>query len=319
MKKLKQFSAILLAGILTSCGGNETSKDSKDGQQQTITISGAFALYPLAVEWGKEYEKSHPNIRIDISAGGAGKGMADVLSGNVELAMVSRDINEQEEKQGAWGVSVTKDAVVATMNTKNPTSAEILKKGVKKNIFTDIWITGKIKTWGAVAGTSSSEQIQVFTRSDAAGAPETWAKYLGKKQEDLLGVGVYGDPGLAEAVKKDPRAIGFNNIVYVYDPATKKPHEGITVIPIDINENGILDPEESFYGTLDELMDGIAKGVYPSPPARELFFVSKGKVSDKGVLDFLNWVLTEGQKNVTSAGYVKLSEERIKEQINKLK
>jgi phosphate transport system substrate-binding protein len=318
MKNLKQISVLFLASVIifSSCGGNESSTKE---EQQTITISGAFALYPLAVQWRKEYEKLHPNVRLDISAGGAGKGMADVLSGNVELAMVSRDINEQEEKQGAWGVSVTKDAVVATMNSKNPTATEILKKGVKRNTFADIWITGKIKNWGAVAGTSSTEQIQVFTRSDAAGAPETWAKYFGKKQEDLLGVGVYGDPGLAEAVKKDPRAIGFNNIVYVYDPATKKPHEGITVIPIDINENGILDKEENFYGTLDELMDGIAKGFYPSPPARELFFVSKGKVSNKAVQDFLNWVLTEGQKNVTAAGYVKLSDERIKEQINKLK
>jgi phosphate transport system substrate-binding protein len=205
------------------------------------------------------------------------------------------------------------------MNAKNPVAAEILKNGIKKNVFSDIWISGKIKTWGQVAGNTSKDQIQVFTRSDAAGAPETWAKYFGKKQEDLLGVGVYGDPGLAEAVKKDAKAIGYNNIVYVYDPATKKPHEGITVIPIDINENGILDKEENFYGTLDELMDGIAKGVYPSPPARELFFVSKGKVTNQAVLDFLNWVLTEGQKSVTSAGYVKLSEERIQEQINKLK
>jgi phosphate transport system substrate-binding protein len=318
MKNLKQIPVLFLASviILSSCGGSETSTKE---EQQTITISGAFALYPLAVQWGKEYEKLHPNVRLDISAGGAGKGMADVLSGNVELAMVSRDINEQEKKQGAWGIAVTKDAVVATMNSKNQVAAEILKKGVKREIFAGIWVSGKTKTWGEVSGTASKEQIQVFTRSDAAGAPETWAKYLGKKQEDLLGVGVYGDPGLAEAVKKDARAIGYNNIVYVYDPATKKPHEGITVIPIDINENGTLDADENFYGTLDDLMNGIAKGVYPSPPARELFFVSKGKVTNKAVQDFLNWVLTEGQKSVTSAGYVKLSDEKIKAEIARLK
>jgi phosphate transport system substrate-binding protein len=303
---------LLAAQLLFSCG--------KGGEEpQTITISGAFALYPLSIKWGKDYEKTHPNVRIDISAGGAGKGMADVLSGNVDLAMVSRDINEEEKKQGAWAIAVTKDAVIATMNSNNPNIASILSKGVKKETFADIWVTGKIKTWGAVAGNSSTDPIQVFTRSDAAGAPETWAKYLGKKQEDLLGVGVYGDPGLAEAVKKDAKAVGFNNIVYVYDPTTKKPHEGITVIPIDVNENDTLDINENFYGTLNQLMAAIAKGLYPSPPARELYFVSKGKITDKGVIEFLNWILTEGQKEVQIAGYVELSNEKLKEQINKLK
>jgi phosphate transport system substrate-binding protein len=57
---------------------------------------------------------------------------------------------------------------------------------------------------------------------DAAGAPETWAKYLGnKKQEDLLGIGVFGDPGIAEAVAKDPLGIGYNNLGYAYDAASE--------------------------------------------------------------------------------------------------
>ena len=40
--------------------------------------------------------------------------------------------------------------------------------------------------------------------------------FLGKKQEDLLGIGVFGDPGLNEAVRKDALGIGFNNINYAY-------------------------------------------------------------------------------------------------------
>nr|WP_302617536.1 hypothetical protein [uncultured Prevotella sp.] len=35
-----------------------------------------------------------------------------------------------------------------------------------------------------------------------------------------------------------------------------------------MNGNGKLDEEEKFYGTLDELMEAIAKGKYPAPPAR---------------------------------------------------
>ena len=37
-----------------------------------IQLSGAFALYPMAVKWAEEFRKIHPKVRIDISAGGAG-------------------------------------------------------------------------------------------------------------------------------------------------------------------------------------------------------------------------------------------------------
>ena len=44
-------------------------------------MSGAWALYPMAVTWSEEFRKIHPGVQIDISAGGAGKGMADCLTG----------------------------------------------------------------------------------------------------------------------------------------------------------------------------------------------------------------------------------------------
>ena len=56
---------------------------------------------------------------------------------------------------------------------------------MKKQGFIDLWATGKAKTWGQAAGIKSNFPIHVYNRSDASGAGETWAKYLGKKQEDL--------------------------------------------------------------------------------------------------------------------------------------
>jgi len=46
---------------------------------ETIKISGAFALYPMTVKWTEEYQKIHPETKIEVSAGGAGKGMTDTL------------------------------------------------------------------------------------------------------------------------------------------------------------------------------------------------------------------------------------------------
>ncbi|HEX3009128.1 MAG TPA: substrate-binding domain-containing protein, partial [Bacteroidales bacterium] len=50
------------------------------GLKGRITISGAFALYPMAVKWAEEFRKLNPQVKIDISAGGAGKGMTDAIS-----------------------------------------------------------------------------------------------------------------------------------------------------------------------------------------------------------------------------------------------
>ena len=276
-----------------------------------LSFSGAFALYPMAVKWAEEFKKANPAVKIDISAGGAGKGMTDVLNNMVDIGMVSRDIYPEEVKKGAQGFAVTKDAVVAVVSDQNPALKDILTGGLTLNAGNDIWITGKYKTWGQAFNSKSKSSIHVYTRSDACGAAEVWAKYFGKKQEDLLGSGVFGDPGLALAVKKDPIGIGFNNIGYAYDFNTKKQIAGIRVVPIDLNKNGKIDPDEDFYGSMDQLIDAIAKGKYPSPPARDLYFVTNGKPKNKLVVEFLKWVLADGQKFVNQTGYINLSNEII--------
>ena len=284
----------------------------------TIRVSGAWALYPMMVKWAEEYQRIHPGVKVEVSAGGAGKGMADALAGLVDIGMVSRDIYPDEIEKGAFYVIVTKDAVVATMNRDNPVLRDILAKGVTRQTFYNIYIAGNVTTWGQVVDRPDvNDEIHVYTRSDAAGAPETWARYLSKRQEDLRGVGVYGDPGLLEAVGKDRLGIGFNNIGYAYDTASKKQLEATRVIPIDINENGRIDPEEDFYDTKDEIVQAIAEGLYPSPPARNEHLVAKGRFTGMAK-DFVKWILTDGQKYVEEMGYVPLPSEVIQEQLGKL-
>ena len=285
----------------------------------TITMSGAWALYPMAVKWAEEFQKIHPKVKIDIGAGGAGKGMADCLAGVVDLGMVSREIYPEEINKGAWWVSVTKDAVVPTVNSNNPVINELLARGVTKETFQGIWISGDIESWDQVIEREIAHTIHVYTRSDACGAAETWANFLGAHQEDLRDVGVYGDPGLAEVVKKDVLGIGFNNINYAYDTKSKRQILGIRVIPIDLNNNRSLDENESFYDTRDELITAIASGEYPSPPARDLHLVAHGRPVRQIVLAFINWILGEGQQYLSESGYITLSEEKIRDGLNKLK
>lgn len=290
------------------------------GLKGRITISGAFALYPLAVKWAEEFKKLHPQVKIDISAGGAGKGMTDAIAKVADIGMVSREIYPEEVKKGAFGIAVAKDGVVATISASNPKLKEILAHGLKKDAANGIWITGTCKTWGQAAGIKSNIPVRAYTRSDACGAAESWAKYFGKKQEDLLGIGVFGDPGLAQAIIKDPQGIGFNNICYAYDSRSKKPNPGIVVLPFDLNNNGKVDPAENFYNNMDQIIDAIAQGKYPSPPARDLYFVTSGKpVNNKALTEFLKWVLTDGQKYVRDSGFIKLTDEKLKGELNRIK
>lgn len=280
-----------------------------------ISLSGAYALYPMAVKWGEEFKKLHPGVTIDVQGGGAGKGMTDVLSGTVSLGMVSRDIAPEEKAKGAYGVAVCKDAVIATINANNPYIDLIKSKGITRDQFYKIFISGEITTWGQLLGNKSMKPIKLYVRSDAAGAGDSWAKFLGNyKQEDLTGTGVFGDPGVAQAVAKDPLGMGYNNINFVYDNNTRQPVAGLLPCPIDQNGNGTLDANENVYATLDAIDNAILTGAYPSPPARQLYFVSKGRPNDPLVVAFLQWVLADGQKFIDEAGFVKLPADLLKKE-----
>lgn len=300
--------AMAAAAGLVVCGAGCGARDASG----TITVSGAWALYPMAVRWAEEYQTLHPDVRIDVAAGGAGKGMADCLAGAVDIGMVSREINPEEERRGAWWVPVAIDAVVPTVSDGNPVLTDILARGATREELAGVWLDGSVSTWGALLGTGDAREIHVYTRSDACGAAETWAAFLGARQEDLRGVGVYGDPGLAEAVRQDKLGIGYNNLNYVFDARTHQPNPGIVVLPIDLNGNGALDPEEDFCRTRDALVRAIAAGAYPSPPARDLYFVCRGRPERPVVREFLRWALTEGQRFVPEAGYVNLADEELK-------
>lgn len=320
MKKVFLYVMAISVLAIAGCGsGNNKNEKKGENLKGTITISGAFALYPLAVKWGEEFTKIHPAVKVDVSAGGAGKGITDALSGMVNLGMVSREISKEETDKGAWFVPVTKDAVVPVISDNNPDIQKLMNQGVTKEVLEKIFITGKITNWGDASGDKKvKDKINVYTRADACGAADVWAKYLGKKQEDILGTAVSGDPGVTQAVKNDKLGIGFNNIGYAYDSKTKYEVAGIKVLPIDFNGNGRIDDKEYFYQHKDSIVKAISDGRYPSPPARDLYFVCKGQPKDEVVIEFLKWVLTDGQKFVNDAGYINLTTEKIAAALKKL-
>jgi phosphate transport system substrate-binding protein len=299
-------------------------------QKNTIKIEGAFALTPMMEKWSAEYKKIHPEINIDINANGAGAGMANALNKLCDIGMVSREIHQSEIEQGAFWVSVVKDAVVATINANNPVIDTILSTGLTKQQFKDIYITGTLKTWGQLIGKEEiTQNIIVYTRSDSCGAAETWAQYLGDYKQNDLGAlvdldrisAVNGDNTLAATIQREQYGIGFNNIAFVYtkvlEDGSMVPADGILPVPIDLNENGTLDEYEQVYANRTSIVDAINNDIYPSPPARPLHLVTSRNFTGI-VKDFVHWILVEGQQYVLDAGYVPLSDSIITTQLQYL-
>lgn len=297
----------------------ENGYTKERGFEGNISLSGAFALYPLVVLWSEEFKKEHPHVRFNISAGGAGKGIADALTGMVDIGLISRDLHPQEIAKGAFPIHVAKDAVICTINSENPNYTLLKERGLTHAELKNIFINKKYKTWNEIDARFSKDPVIVYTRADAAGAAETWANFFKSKQEDLKGVGIFGDPGIAQAIKDDKNAIGFNNINYVYDLKTKKVMDKIDVLPIDLNADGQISENEDFYSTIDDLTDAVSNNHYPSPPARDLSFITKGKPDNLLVKEFISFVLKKkSQSYLLENGYVPLTESLINKELIKL-
>ena len=312
---------LLFCVVLTACGGSDSSTGTHP-TDDTLNLSGAFALYPLAVRWSNLYQEITPNVRFNVSAGGAGKGMTDVLNGLVDLAMVSREIRPEEIEQGAFPVAVARDAVVFTVNEDNPVISELTVRGASADRLALIWLSEDPGTWAEWLGSASDQEdwaIHPYTRADASGAGEIAAKYLGANAQEMLhGIAVQGDPGVLEAVRKDPLGIGYNNIAFAFDPVSGLPIDGISIVALDLNDNGKLDAEENFYANRAQIVRAIADGTYPAPPSRTLYLVTKGPPSEE-VKSFLNWLLKDGQKVVPEVGYVQLPQDLLEENLDRIK
>jgi phosphate transport system substrate-binding protein len=303
-KKMKALVAILIISMvgIVSLSGCTNQKEN------TIKVSGAYSLYPMMVVWAQKYQTLHPDIKLDISSGGAGKGMADALAGSVDLGMVSRDVTDAEASQGIVAVAVVEDAVLATINTDNPVLNQILEKGLTKQQLREIFINYSIPTWGQLVGdANNTDPIKVYSRSDPCGAAEAWVKYLGDyTQDDIPTIEeitkVKGDDSMSKSIASDPLGIGYSNINYIYSNTTKAPKEGITVVPLDLNENGTIDPEENFYESRDDIVNAEINDALPSPPSRLVYLVTLNNFT--GITkDFVMWILTDGQQYTFDNGY----------------
>src|SRR6476619_2142683 len=170
MKITRHWFAAFALLLFVSCGrsGSADNTESTDNSSKTgvsISFSGAFALYPLAQKWAEVYNKTHPDVRFDIQAGGAGKGLTDALSGAVDVGMFSREITDAEKSKGVWYIALCKDAVLPTINSKNPYIDIIRAKGLTKAELQSIFFDNRPSTWDSLFKINSAKpnKISVYT------------------------------------------------------------------------------------------------------------------------------------------------------------
>ncbi|MCS7185049.1 MAG: substrate-binding domain-containing protein [bacterium] len=271
-----------------------------------LTISGSYAMYPVIYEIKKSFEQRY-NVKINLIAGGSGKGISDLISKSADIAMVARDPYDVEINKGVIPIKVYIDAVFIIVSAKNPAIEKLLKTPLNKKILEDIFITGRISKFSDLS-IDLDKRINVYTRSDSAGSAQTLAKFLGKKQEDIIGVGIFSDTGIVDVISKDRYGISYANLPFI-------DFKNVKVIPFDINSNGIVDGFEVINSSADAKR--LIRHGYPL--SRYCYFFIR-KDSGKIVKDFVRYVLIDSKKIIEKSQLtVPLSDNEILVEIEKIK
>jgi len=295
-----------LAGCLGGGNGGET-----------VRISGGVGPLPMVEVWVDLYEETI-DASFDVSGGGTGVGVSDVLNDQVDIAMMGRQPEPEEEDQGLFAVPMLIDTVVGTVNAENPVLDELQEQGLTREDLEAVF-TKEVTNWGELVDADVDEDVVVYGRSDASAAYKQWGDFLAGEDDaytqndlqNLSDANYNGDQPVAEAVGSEANAISLNNINYVYDLSSGELEGDIRPVPLDGDGTG-LDPEEDFYETRAEFLGAVEAGDYPAPPAREMFLASDGGFESEAA-EFVEWVLTEGQQYVRENGYVPLEEDRLEE------
>jgi phosphate transport system substrate-binding protein len=315
--------------------------------QTTLNGAGATFPYPIYSKWFSEYHKLHPDIQINYQSIGSGGGIRQVITGTVDFGATDGPMTDdqlREAKIKILHVPTVLGADVPAYNIPGVTGELKFTPQVLAGIF-----LGKITNWNdkalaaANAGVSlPNQEIIVVHRSDGSGTTYIFTDYLSKVSPEWqsqvgkgtsvkwpAGIGGKGNEGVAGSIRTLPGSIGYveliyavqNNIAYgsVRNSAgefLKASLEGVTAaaasvksMPADFRVS-ITNPP--------------GKDAYPISSFTWLLIPAQSKDPAKGKIlaDFLNWMVTDGQKMAGPLSYAPLPDsvaEKVKEEIKQVR
>jgi phosphate transport system substrate-binding protein len=247
-------------------------------------------LVNLALAWAEVYMHLHPDVRISVTGGGSGTGIAAMINGTVSIANASREMKQEEiaaaEANGIKPVEfvVSLDAIAVVVNPSNPVNELTLSQ------ISDIY-TGKITNWRELGG--EDRPIVLLSRESNSG---TYVYFLenvirmGDPKSDLLfspdTLLMPSSEGISVEVRQNPNAIGYDGLGYVtHDQkvlAVAKDRQGPYVLPA---------------------VKTVNDGSYPI--SRPLYMYTAGEPAGQ-VKAYMTWILKDGQALVAKLGFVPL-------------
>ncbi|HOW25320.1 MAG TPA: substrate-binding domain-containing protein [Bacteroidales bacterium] len=268
----------------------------------SVTIEGAYALYPLMIRWAEAFQLVYPDVKVIVNKPVTHADLKEHFNSGVDLVMLSRELTLEEDTT-YWSLNVAKLGVIPIINKKNPHIEKIVQNGITHDKLCLVFTSDKPLTWGDILATDAGEILHIYYREKTSGACRIWAHFLFQEPENLRGEEIVGDDALVAKIQNDPLGLGFCNIIFAFDPITQKPLPDIQPLPIDFDRSGRIDYKEQVYEDLKEYQRAVCIGKYPHTLCRYLIMVSEGKPGDPAMRVFLNWIVNEGQEIAFNAGY----------------
>lgn len=277
--------ACIALAILAGCGQSSPRGASEAGgaaKTRTITIKGSDTMVILGQRWAETYMHHNPGVKVQVTGGGSGTGIAALINGGTDICAASRPMKDKERAQAkakdgkeVAEIAVALDGLAVFLHDGNP--LEELTLPQLEGIY-----LGKITDWkelGAPPG-----KIVCYGRENSSGTYAYFKEHILKNQDFATEVqSLPGTAAIINAVSKDARAIGYGGIGYV---------KGVKVIKV-----GNAPGEKSVTPT----MENVVSGAYPI--SRKLFFYTLGQPAGE-VKAFIEWALSdEGQKVCEQVGY----------------
>ncbi len=288
-KTSSTFNLLWVFLLLVSCGKPPTSNGTSPTDVQAIENKGSDTMVNLALAWAEAYQPDHPEVRISVTGGGSGTGIAALINGTVDIANASRQIKQEERDLAeANGVTpfefvVARDAIAVVVNPSNPIDRLTIQQ------ISDIY-SGKIQNWREVGG--EDRPIVRLSRETNSGTHVYFLEEVlrqGNKDDNTLfstnTLLMPSSEGISAEVRQNPNAIGYDGLGYVT--------EGMKVIAISRNAEGpfVMPSAET-----------VNDGTYPI--ARDLYMYTSGEPSGN-VLAYIEWIYeSEAQAIVVALGFV---------------
>ncbi|HEY3343809.1 MAG TPA: PstS family phosphate ABC transporter substrate-binding protein [Anaerolineaceae bacterium] len=275
--------------LLAGCSGNATTGSPAPGAAAYIQNKGSDTLVNVALAWAERYQQEHPQVRISVTGGGSGTGLAALVNKTVDIANASRQINAAEidtaKKNGVDPVEfvVARDAIGVIVNPHNPIDTLTMQQ------VADIY-TGRISNWQEVGG--EDRPIVRLSRESNSGTHvyflDAVIRLGNAKNKDIFSADTLLLPsseGIISEVRDNPNAIGYDGLGYLTSE--------VKVIG--------LAPGPGKPAILPSV-DTVNSGEYPV--SRDLYMYTPGQPTG-AVKDYLAWVVTpEAQAIVRQLGFV---------------